>query len=90
VNPLPQETLRRLHSACVTLGHKHPSSPKEIEAIIDAIDEFVFNCGGNASANAGNSSGSSSSSGDKEAKKTKQQAASATTALQDLQESATI
>merc|ERR1712038_1080869 len=71
------ETLRRLHAACVTLGgHKQPSSPKEIEAMIDAIDEFVFNC------NSTNVSNTYSGSSNASKRQLQQQGP---TPLQDLQ-----
>ncbi len=70
------EALRRLHASCVALGQKQPSSPKEMEAMIDAIDEFVFNCGSQSASSAATGS---------PVKKKQQQSASGTTPLQDLQ-----
>lgn len=38
------EALKRLQNQCLTFAHKQPS-PKEIEVVLEVINEFVFNAG---------------------------------------------
>jgi hypothetical protein len=48
-----QEALRRLYAQCVAFARKQPS-PKEIDVVLEVIDEFVFSASAATSSVASN------------------------------------